>query len=81
MEAVGILAGALTLLTYVPQAIKTLSTRKTRDLSLGTLLLLSASALLWVIYGLGKHLPAVWITNSVVAVLGLVILIQKTKDT
>lgn len=81
MEVVGILAGVLTLLTYVPQSIKTIKTKKTRDLSLGTLLLLCASALLWVAYGLGKDLPAIWITNSVVALLGLSSLFVKIRNT
>jgi MtN3 and saliva related transmembrane protein len=80
MELLGILAGGLTLLTYVPQAIQTISTRKTRDLSLITLILLFSSALLWVIYGLYKSLPAVWATNSVVACLGLIILSIKIKE-
>ena len=80
MTVIGFLAGILTLFTYVPQAIKTIQTRKTRDLSLTTLLLLSVSAILWVAYGLGKHLPAVWVTNSIVALLGLIILSIKLKD-
>jgi MtN3 and saliva related transmembrane protein len=79
MEAVGVVAGVLTLLTYVPQSVKTIRTRQTRDLSLITLILLVASALLWVAYGLGKHLPAVWLTNTVVALLGLAILYTKLK--
>ena len=80
MEMVGLLAGLLTLLTYVPQAAKTIRSRKTRDLSLPTLILLSTSALLWVFYGIFKSLPAVWVTNAVVATLGLVIMSIKLKE-
>lgn len=79
MEIVGFIAGMLTLFTYVPQSVKTIRTRKTRDLSLPTLILLSVSALLWVIYGVYKSLPAVWVTNTVVAALGLIILSIKLK--
>jgi MtN3 and saliva related transmembrane protein len=79
MESVGIIAGIFTLFTYVPQSIKTIQTKKTRDLSLFTLILLSSSAILWVAYGIGKHLPAVWVTNSIVALLGLIILSIKLK--
>jgi len=80
MELLGFVAGCLTLLTYVPQAIKTITTKKTRDLSLLTLILLSSGALAWVIYGIGKHLPAVWVTNSIVCLLGLSILAIKLQE-
>lgn len=80
MEVVGVIAGTLTLLTYVPQAYRTIKTRKTRDLSLVTLLLLCASALLWVIYGILGDLPAVWLTNSIVLVLGVTIVSIKVKS-
>lgn len=74
MEIIGILAGILTLLTYIPQSVKTIRTQKTRDLSTMTLILLVSSAALWVTYGLVKHLPSVWFTNLVVSSLGLTIL-------
>jgi len=80
MEIIGITAGLLTLLTYVPQAFKTIKTQQTRDLSLVTLLFLSAGAFFWVIYGLTGKLPAVWITNIVVLALGLIILVIKLKN-
>ncbi|MBI4033485.1 hypothetical protein HY379_00620, partial [Candidatus Saccharibacteria bacterium] len=72
MEFIGLTAGLLTLSTYIPQALKTLRTRRTVDLSLGTLIMLSSSALLWAVYGIGKHLPAVWLTNIVILGLGLI---------
>jgi MtN3 and saliva related transmembrane protein len=80
MEAVGFFAGLFTLLTYVPQSVKTIRSRKTRDLSLITLILLSLSALLWVIYGLEKGLKAIWITNSIVALLAFSILAIKLQN-
>lgn len=80
METIGIIAGALTLTTYVPQAIKTIRTKKTRDLSLATYILLAASAFLWVAYGLGKDAPSIWVTNAVVGVLGLIILMMKIRS-
>jgi MtN3 and saliva related transmembrane protein len=80
MEIIGIIAGLLTLLTYVPQAFKTIKTQQTRDLSLVTLLFLSAGAFFWVLYGLLGKLPAVWITNIVVLALGLIILVIKLKN-
>ena len=80
MEIIGFCAGLFTLLTYVPQSIKTIRSRKTRDLSLVTLILLTLSALLWVIYGLKKGLPAVWLTNTVVSLLAISILAIKLQN-
>jgi MtN3 and saliva related transmembrane protein len=70
---VGYLAGLLTLIGYLPQTIKTIRTRKTRDLSLGTFLVIGASAVLWAIYGLAIKQPAIWVTNTVVAVCSIII--------
>ena len=80
MEIIGILAGLFLLLAYAPQAIKTIRTQKTRDLSLLTLSLLTTSALLWVVYGLLMQLPALWVTNSIVSAFVMIILIVKIKN-
>jgi MtN3 and saliva related transmembrane protein len=80
MEIIGILAGILTLSTYIPQTVKTLRTKQTRDLSFGTYMLLVVSAFMWFIYGVGSHLPSVWVTNIIVGTLGLLILVTKTRN-
>ncbi len=77
MEIIGVIAGLLTLSTYVPQAIKTMRSKQTNDLSLLTYVLLVASAMLWVVYGVGHQLPSIWITNTIVGVLGALILAVK----
>ena len=80
MEVIGVAAGLLTLSTYVPQAYKTLKTKRTDDLSLATLVLLCGSALLRVISGILGNLRAVWATNAVVLILGLFILVTKATN-
>lgn len=80
LELIGFVAGALTIIAYFPQAIKTIKTRKTRDLSLPTFVALTSSAVLWTIYGIGEAKPAIYITNGVVATLSLVILVIKIKE-
>jgi len=80
MEIIGILAGILTLSTYIPQTVKTLRTKQTRDLSFGTYLMLVVSASLWVAYGIGNNLPSIWVTNVIVGTLGLLILIMKARN-
>jgi MtN3 and saliva related transmembrane protein len=70
-EPLGFLAGIISLIGFLPQAIKTLRTRQTADLSLVTFTLVSFSAVLWVIYGLANQRPAIWVTNIVVAICNL----------
>jgi MtN3 and saliva related transmembrane protein len=77
IELVGYCAGALTLIGYLPQTIKTIRTRKTRDLSLPTFTIIGTSAVLWTVYGLANAKPAIWVTNSVVAVCSLIIISLK----
>lgn len=49
---VGLVAAFCTTVAYLPQAIRTLRTRSTEDLSLGMLLVLVAGTALWLVYGL-----------------------------
>jgi MtN3 and saliva related transmembrane protein len=80
MEFIGTLAGALTLIGYLPQTIKTIRTRKTKDLSLATFSIIGISALLWTIYGLNEQLPSIWVTNAVVTVCSLLIISIKLSE-
>lgn len=80
MEIVGIVAGALTLVGYLPQTLKTIATRRTKDLSLPTFLILGVSAILWTIYGISEALPAIWVTNSIVAVCSIIITTIKLSN-
>lgn len=73
MEFIGYAAGLLTLVGYLPQTIKTIRTKKTKDLALSSFLIIGSSALCWTIFGLAKQQPAIWITNSVVAVCSIII--------
>ncbi len=47
----GLLAGTLTTISFVPQVWQTWKTRSTKDLSLGMLLIFTLGIALWLIYG------------------------------
>lgn len=49
---IGLVAGTLTSIAAVPQVVKTLRTRHTRDISIWQPLLLSIGIALWMIYGM-----------------------------
>lgn len=80
IDLVGYFAGALTLIGYLPQTIKTIRSRKTRDLSLPTFIIIGGSAVLWTIYGLANAKPAIWATNSVVSVCSVIIISLKLTN-
>lgn len=50
--AIGLAAGTLTTLAFVPQVIRVFRTRSTRDISLPTFAALVLGTVLWLIYGI-----------------------------
>lgn len=51
IKYLGYFAGLLTVTSFLPQVIRTLRTRQTRDLSLGMFALLCTASSLWIVYG------------------------------
>lgn len=80
IELIGVIAGLLTLLGYLPQTIKTMRTRKTDDLAISTFVIIGLSAVSWTTYGLFSAQPAIWFTNGVVAACSVIIVFIKLKD-
>ena len=50
--AVGLLAGTLTTLAFLPQVIRAWRSRSTRDLSTGMLIIFLTGIVLWTFYGM-----------------------------
>ena len=80
MEILGAIAGVLALIGYLPQTIKTIRTRQTKDLSYATFCIIGASAVLWTIYGVLKGLPSIYVTNAVIAICTIIIVIVKLSE-
>ena len=75
----GILAGLLCAVSFIPQALKIFRTKQAKDLSVMTFSLLSLGIFLWLIYGiLIEELPVI-LANSFILVLCLLILAMKIK--
>lgn len=76
---IGLVAGTLTTIAFLPQVMKVRRSKQTRDLSLPMYIVLSLGISLWVIYGvLLKSLPVIS-ANSVTVILTIYILIMKIK--
>jgi MtN3 and saliva related transmembrane protein len=76
---IGLVAAACTTFSFLPQAIKVIRTRHTKDLSLVMYLVFTIGILLWLIYGiLLKDLPMI-LANVITIVLAFTILIMKIR--
>lgn len=73
-EVVGIIAGALSCTTFLPQVIKTWKSKSTKDVSLNMFLIASVSASLWLVYGFLIHSISIIGTNVVVVLFSLTML-------
>ncbi len=76
---IGMLAGALTTISFVPQVIKTLKTKDTSGISLGMYSLFNIGVLLWVLYGAFIGSLPIFLFNGATLVLSLIILALKLK--
>ena len=64
-EALGLIAGAMTTISFVPQVYKTWKSRSSGDLSMGMLLVFFIGVILWLIYGILINSLPIIVTNSV----------------
>jgi MtN3 and saliva related transmembrane protein len=80
IDILGMLAAALTSLSYLPQLQKAIPRNSTSDLSLKMLAALSAGLCLWVVYGVLKDDWAIILANSIGATLSLTVLRFKIRD-
>ena len=76
---VGYAAGALTVLSFVPQVARAYRTRQVDELSWGLVWLLLVSGGLWVAYGvLSSQMPVI-LTNTGVVALAVALIVAKTR--
>ncbi|MBU2540768.1 MAG: SemiSWEET transporter [Candidatus Omnitrophica bacterium] len=76
---IGLIAGSLCTISFLPQVIRIFKTKRTKDLSLITFSVFSLGVLLWLIYGiLIGELPII-LANTATLALALLIVIMKIK--
>jgi MtN3 and saliva related transmembrane protein len=75
----GLLAAVLTTLSLLPQLIRVIRTKSTKDISTGMFSLFCCGVLLWFFYGvLTNHVPII-LANSLAFIQALIILFYKIK--
>ncbi len=75
----GLVAATCTTIAFIPQAIKTIRTKHTKDLSLGMYALLTIGIILWLTYGVIKNDLPIILANGVTLVFAATILFLKIK--
>ena len=79
LDLLGGVAGLLTTIAFVPQVIKVIRTRSTKDLSVWMCLAFSAGVFLWLLYGLCIGSLPIVLANGVTLILSSIILWYKRK--
>ena len=79
IQILGLAAGTITSITFLPQVIQIWKTKSAKDLSLFMLILLILGVLLWLTYGLLVMDAAIIYTNSMVLAMSLILLYFKLR--
>ena len=79
IKILGLLAGTLTTIAFLPQVIKTYQSRSAKDLSLGMFMIFCLGTFFWLLYGiLINDLPVI-AANSVTLMLAGVLIFFKFR--
>jgi len=78
-DVLGMIAGTLTTIAFIPQVVKTWRSKSTHDISYGMFILFSLGLLLWLAYGIVIDAMPIIVSNLVTLVLALVILWLKFR--
>jgi MtN3 and saliva related transmembrane protein len=79
VEWIGAIAATLTTVSWLPQAVKTIRTKQTRDISLWAQVMLFVGIALWLIYGLAITSWPLIGANTVTIILIGIILAMKIR--
>jgi len=76
---IGFIAATCTTLAFLPQAIKTIKTKHTKDLSFVTYFVLTIGIFIWLVYGLIINDFPLIIANAITFLFAFIILMLKIK--
>lgn len=78
-ELIGFLAAMLTTIAYLPQMIRIIKTRSTKDVSLYMYLVMLTGVVLWLCYGIQINSMPVIMANTVTSIFVTTIVIFKIR--
>ena len=74
IDIIGILAGLLIIISFIPQLVTIIKHRRARDISISMYIILLIAQILWIVYGFLKSDLQIIITNSTTAFLTILII-------
>ncbi len=79
-ETIGTIAAILTTASFLPQAIKTMKSGNTKDISLLMYICFVSGVFMWIIFGALINTKIIVVANSITFLLAGTILIMKIKN-
>ncbi|MBD2437821.1 SemiSWEET transporter [Nostoc sp. FACHB-110] len=79
LTILGLIAGALTTIAFLPQMYKTWQSKSAKDVSFVMLITFMSGLLLWLIYGLALNALPIIIANAISFIFNLIILVLKIR--
>ena len=79
IDLIGMIAGTLTTIAFLPQVIKIARTKHTHDLSMPMYIIFSCGVFMWMYYGFATNSLPVILANGITFILSLYILAAKLK--
>lgn len=79
INLLGLIAGTLTTIAFLPQLIKTWKSKSAKDVSLVMMITFCVGVFLWIVYGLAIEAMPIVVANVVTLALALLILILKIR--
>ena len=79
IDVIGIMAGTLTTIAFVPQVFKVWRSRSAEDVSLLMFALFSTGVLLWLLYGIALDSLPIIVANSITLALAVSVLALKVR--
>ena len=78
-DSIGIIAGTLTTIAFLPQVIQVVKTKSTDDISLVMYVVFITGVAFWLLYGILLGAWPVIIANIVTFILALIVLVMKLR--
>lgn len=79
ITALGLLAGTLTTIAFIPQLLKVWRSKSAKDISLNTLVIFNSGVFLWLIYGIYLQAIPIILANGLTLVFNSIIVWLKIR--
>lgn len=81
LDVIGIAAGTITTISFMPQVIKAWKSKSVKDISLGMYSLFSIGIILWIVYGfMVRSIPIIAANSATLALSGVIVFLKLKHD-